>query len=95
MDKKAWLQAAMAAIISASVSAQAVYAAGEEAPDKPGFEKCYGIAKKGRNDCTAYQHGCGGISDKDGDPNEWLYVPNGTCEKIVGGSLKPGGNGKK
>ena len=87
MDKKAWMQAAMAAIITAGLNAQAAYAI-EQASDKPGFEKCYGIAKKGRNDCTAHQHGCGGGAVKDSDPAEWIYLPSGTCNKIVGGNLQ-------
>ncbi len=29
-----------------------------------------------------------GKAKKDGDPKEWLYVPTGTCNKIVGGSVK-------
>jgi len=24
----------------------------------------------------------------DNDANEWIYVPEGTCEKIVGGNIK-------
>lgn len=54
---------------------------------KEGFEKCAGIVKKGMNDCGAKGHSCSGKSVKDGDPDEWIYVPEGTCEKIVGGKL--------
>lgn len=49
--------------------------------------KCKGIAKKGKNDCGANGHGCGGMASKDADPNEWIYVPEGVCEKIVGASI--------
>ncbi len=55
---------------------------------KPGFEKCQGIVKAGMNDCGTSQHGCAGHAKKDGDPEEWLYVPEGTCKKIVGGKVK-------
>ncbi len=49
-------------------------------------EKCYGVSKAGKNDCGALDgsHPCGGMSSKDHDPNEWVYVPKGTCEKIGG-----------
>jgi uncharacterized membrane protein len=47
--------------------------------------KCKGIAKKGQNDCGANGHSCGGMAKKDNDPNEWVYVPEGLCEKIAGG----------
>ena len=56
---------------------------------KPPREKCYGIAKKGQNDCGTARHTCAGKAKKDNEPDEWKYVPQGTCEKM-GGSLKPG-----
>jgi uncharacterized membrane protein len=76
-----------------TVTALAVFVAGAAiiAPDvqaKEGFEKCAGIAKAGKNDCAANGHSCAGKAKKDGDPNEWLYVPTGTCNKIVGGKVK-------
>ena len=56
---------------------------------KEGYEKCQGIAKAGQNDCGANGHACAGYATVDGDANEWVYVPEGTCDKIVGGSVKP------
>lgn len=56
---------------------------------KPAREKCYGIAKKGQNDCGTARHTCAGKAKKDNETDEWKYVPQGTCEKS-GGSLKPG-----
>jgi len=47
--------------------------------------KCKGIAKKGQNDCGANGHACAGKAAKDNDPNEWIYVPEGVCQKITGG----------
>jgi len=40
------------------------------------------------NDCGTGTHQCSGNAAKDGMADEWLYVPNGTCDKIVGGSIK-------
>jgi uncharacterized membrane protein len=48
------------------------------------MEKCQGIAKAGWNDCGANDHSCAGHATVDGDPNEWIYVPIGTCKKIIG-----------
>jgi len=66
-------------------------ASAQPAP-KPKFEaeKCYGVAKAGLNDCAsaAGVHSCAGQSKADHDPGEWVYLPKGSCEKIVGGSLK-------
>jgi uncharacterized membrane protein len=53
------------------------------------FEKCYGIAKAGQNDCTTALHSCGATAAKDGDPNDWIYTPKGSCLKIVNGKLAP------
>ncbi|HAC65403.1 MAG TPA: hypothetical protein DCF68_18205 [Cyanothece sp. UBA12306] len=55
---------------------------------KPGMEKCAGIVKAGMNDCGANDHSCAGEAKVSGDPNEWIYVPAGTCQKIVGATLK-------
>jgi uncharacterized membrane protein len=52
------------------------------------MEKCYGIAKAGKNDCGTAAHACAGQSIKDADTKEWIYVPKGTCDKIVGGETK-------
>ena len=56
---------------------------------KPGMEKCMGIAKAGQNDCGTSKHACAGMSKVDGAAEEWLYVPEGSCNKIVGGTIKP------
>ena len=55
------------------------------------LEKCYGVAAKGQNDCGTASHSCAGESTKANDPDEWIYVPAGTCQKIQGGSLTPKG----
>jgi uncharacterized membrane protein len=53
-------------------------------------ERCYGVAKAGKNDCAAGPGtSCAGSSTKDGQGNAWMYVAKGTCEKLVGGSLTP------
>ncbi|MDM8560720.1 DUF2282 domain-containing protein [Candidatus Parabeggiatoa sp. HSG14] len=56
---------------------------------KPGMEKCYGIVKAGMNACGTSEHGCGGMAREDSHPEEWIYLPEGTCNKIVNGSLTP------
>jgi uncharacterized membrane protein len=57
------------------------------AADKPDMEKCYGVAKAGKNDCAGAAHACAGQSKKDANMKEWISLPKGTCERIVGGSL--------
>jgi uncharacterized membrane protein len=55
---------------------------------KPGFEKCQGLVKAGMNDCGTSKHACAGMAKVDNDPEEWVYVPKGTCEKMAGGKVK-------
>ncbi len=52
-------------------------------------EKCYGVAKAGANDCAAGPGtSCAGSATVDGDKSKWMYVPKGTCKRLVGGSLE-------
>lgn len=51
-------------------------------------EKCFGVAKAGGNDCAGNGHGCGGMSTADSDSGEFVTVPAGTCDKLVGGSTE-------
>lgn len=72
--------------LGALVAPSASYAV----PDQPkNWEKCAGIAKQGKNDCGALdgKHGCAGQAPLDNLDTEWVYVPEGTCEKITGGRV--------
>ena len=57
------------------------------AADK-GTEKCAGVVKAGKNDCGTSKHSCAGQSKADNDKEEWIAVPKGLCEKLVGGAVK-------
>jgi uncharacterized membrane protein len=77
-------------VISTAISglfALSALAAPALAAEKAPNEKCYGVTKAGKNDCQTASSACAGTSKKDGDPSAWIYVPKGTCDKIVGGSL--------
>lgn len=50
-------------------------------------EKCYGIVKTGMNDCKTTTQSCAGSAITDRQPDAFLFVPKGLCQKIVGGSL--------
>ena len=77
------------AIITTAVSSLLMLslASGQAQAAKEGFEKCAGIVKASKNDCGTSQHACAGQAKKDGDKEEWVYIPNGTCEKLVGAKL--------
>ena len=58
------------------------------------MEKCYGVAKAGKNDCAAGPGtSCAGTSTRDYQGDAWKLVKKGTCETIETpkgkGSLKP------
>ncbi len=80
------LQSAIAAVLAVAAAQQAL---GQETKSQP-KEKCYGIAKAGQNDCGTARHSCAGKAAKDNAPDEWKYVPKGTCEKL-GGKTSAGG----
>jgi len=52
-------------------------------------EKCYGVAKAGKNDCKTDTHSCAGASKADRDPASFIAVPAGSCAKIAGGMTEP------
>jgi len=54
------------------------------------MEKCYGIVKAGLNDCQTGTQSCAGSSTKDNQADAFIFLPKGTCNKIVGASLLPG-----
>jgi uncharacterized membrane protein len=54
-------------------------------------EKCFGIAKAGENDCQTANSSCAGTSRRDAQGDAWIYLPAGTCGKLIGGSLQPKG----
>ena len=79
------ISTAMASLIAFAALTSTTQAADEKAAT----EKCYGITKAGKNDCAANGHSCAGQAAKDANGKEWIKVPKGTCERIVGGSTSP------
>lgn len=76
--------------IASAISAALLLVAQAQA-QMPATEKCYGVAKAGKNDCQTATSSCAGTSKKDHEASAWLTLPKGTCEKIVGGSLSAKG----
>jgi len=72
---------------AAAFVAGAIMLAPAQASAKSGFEKCGGIVKAGQNDCKGNGHSCAGQASKDADANEWVMLPEGTCNKIAGGHV--------
>jgi uncharacterized membrane protein len=79
--------AMLAAAVGSLIALRAPFTSADE--ERKTTERCYGVAKAGKNDCGGPGHVCAGLSKKDSDPDEYIDVPKGTCERIVGGILKP------
>ncbi len=81
---KLLLTAALAGVMTAGLTATAAQADNHEK------EKCFGIAKAGKNDCRSADgsHSCAGHAKADNDGDEWVFVSKGTCVKS-GGKLEP------
>lgn len=88
------IRSAVAGLLAVGITA----ASGSALAAKGGqFEKCAGIVKAGMNDCGTSHSSCHGSIKTDNDPEAWIKVPKGTCERISGGQIttspyaKPGG----
>ncbi len=80
------------ALIAAASLTLGVSTADAQKPgaEKAQMEKCYGVAKAGKNDCAAGPGTtCAATSTRDYQGNAWKMVPAGTCAKIE----TPRGNG--
>ena len=77
------IRGAIASAIALTLSTAATGAFAKEAAN----EKCAGIVKASKNDCGTSKGACAGTVGVDNDPEAWIYVPKGTCERIAGGTL--------
>ncbi len=70
------------AVLAAAVTIGMTSAAQSAAPAKS-TEKCFGVAKAGKNECAAGPGtSCAGTSTRDYQGNAWKLVKAGTCLKI-------------
>lgn len=83
MNNNLIIRSALAGLIALSAASGAIAADDMKKADK---EKCYGIAKAGKNDCAnaTGSHSCAGQAKKDMAAEEWNYVAKGTCEGMKG-----------
>lgn len=79
---------AVASLLSLGLVAASQAMAGEKDGDQK-MEKCYGVVKAGKNDCAANGHACAGQAKSNSDPNEWVTLPAGTCDRLINGRSEP------
>ncbi|MDP3853535.1 DUF2282 domain-containing protein [Phenylobacterium sp.] len=94
MQTQTLVASALSALALSALVAGA--AAAQTAPAKPeaATEKCYGVAKAGKNDCAAGPGTtCAGTAKRDYQGNAWVHVAAGACTAIKTprgmGSLSP------
>lgn len=81
-DTKKLARTAVAAALALGLSGVGVAAAAD-------MEKCYGVAKAGKNDCQTATSSCAGTAKEDRKADAFIALPKGSCEKIAGGSTTP------
>lgn len=86
MNKRQLLSTAIGSLLVLGVASGTASAADAK------MEKCFGVAKAGKNDCSSNKsvHSCAGQATKNSDPMDFVAMPKGTCDKIAGGSLSAG-----
>jgi uncharacterized membrane protein len=80
--KKSFITAAAAGIVTLAGAA----AIAEDNDDYVHMEKCYGVTKAGANDCASASHDCSGKATANNAVDDFISVPMGICNKLVGGS---------
>ena len=85
--RNAYVTAAVAGLLAAGLGAAQ---AGPAPEPKFAAEKCFGIAKAGKNDCQTAKSSCAGTSKTDSQADAWISVPKGVCDKLVGGKTTAG-----
>jgi uncharacterized membrane protein len=91
MQKPSLKTLAGSTLLGAFAVAAVAVAAAQAAPvaQPAGSEKCYGIAKAGKNDCAAAgNNSCAGQATRDMDKAAYVYLPAGLCAKIAGANTK-------
>ena len=79
----------LAAAVAAAIAVPAVTGAQPAPAPKFEAEKCYGVARAGKNDCQTANSSCAGTSKRDAQKDAWVYVPKGTCDRLVNSSVQP------
>lgn len=84
MATGAALSVAAAAALYGLYKSVEVNAPAAQADTSGETEKCFGVAKAGQNDCSTAAHSCNSQAKVDYAPDDFKFVPNGTCLKIGG-----------
>ena len=80
-------------ITIAALAACALATEGVAAAENAEQERCYGVVKAGKNQCQSKALACAGHAKSNNETDAWIWVPVGTCERLVGGIAFAGKGG--
>jgi len=86
MKKSTIFTAITAAVTLTSGAAFAEYSMDMEMEKCKAVKNGKGLIKEHKADCKSVSHSCAG-QNKAGDPDSWIMVPKGQCDKINAGDL--------
>lgn len=86
IDKEKLIKSAITAFFTLVATNTTMAAKGDTSANQ---EKCYGIVRAGMNDCATAKDSCASSAKKDSQPDAFIFVPVGLCNKIVGGQNHP------
>ena len=73
--------------LSGAFALSAIASAATQSGPSGDKEQCAGIVKAGKNDCATSSNACHGHVTSDANSEAWIYLPKGTCDRIVGGHI--------
>ncbi|MCP4955634.1 DUF2282 domain-containing protein [Photobacterium aquimaris] len=82
------LASAMTGLIALAGTLASTTAVADEMGKKMAKEKCYGVAKAGKNDCATKTSSCAGSAKEDAQKDAFVVVPKGLCARLHAGSTK-------
>lgn len=88
-DRSKLVPTALASLVAFGAAGVATQASAQDWTKMVKTEKCYGVAKAGKNDCATKSHQCAGMSKVNDDPNDWIFLPVGVCDKLTHEAVKP------
>jgi uncharacterized membrane protein len=89
MQTHSLLKSTLITLLAAGALGTAASATAGGKMDSGSKVKCYGVNAANKNDCKSPGHSCAGQDAKARDPNGFVVMPSGLCEKLAGGSTKP------
>lgn len=93
MQANTMLKSTLITLLAAGALGTAASASASPKMGSGHMVKCYGVNAANKNDCRSPGHSCAGQDSKARDPNGFVAMPAGLCEKLAGGSTRPADGG--